>query len=272
MIAKAKSIGHGAKGIDYALKKDNAEVIDKRFVIGENGTEIKNEFKIFQDLNTRTTNNDLSFVLSPEPKDGKKLSNADFRAISDDFLKKMKLDDHQAIVVKHSDKEHAHLHIFVNRIDPNGKAYKDSFISKESQTMADRIAQEKGLTRAKVVQAFNQEMTKDLRAQIFDKHKAVLEHRPRNFQDYKDLMQSSGVKVIPTINKAERLQGFRLEFQGQNFKASEVNRNMSLSKMGGNIKQIAGMASNLNPTLKITAEVLKKIGISVIDKGRGMSR
>jgi len=47
---------------------------------------------------------------------------------------------------------------------------------------------------------------------------------------------------------------------------------MSLSKMGGNIKQIAGMASNLNPTLKITADVLKKIGISVIDKGRGMSR
>jgi len=272
MIAKAKSIAHGAKGIDYALKKDNAEVIDKRFVIGENGTEIKNEFKIFQELNTRTTNNDLSFVLSPEPKDGKKLSNADFRAISEDFLKKMKLDKHQAIIVKHSDKDHTHLHLFVNRIDPNGKAYKDSFISKESQTMADKIAQEKGLTRAKVVQAYNQEMTKDLRAHIFDKHKAVLQHRPRNFQDYKDLMQSSGIKIIPTINKAERLQGFRLEFQGQNFKASDINRNMSLSKMGGNIKQIAGMASNLNPTLKITADVLKKIGISVIDKGRGMSR
>lgn len=247
MIAKAKSISHGGQGIDYALKKEGAEIIDKRFVIGDNGTEIKNEFKIFQDLNTRTTNNDISFVISPEPKDGRKLTNEDFREIGENFLKKMKLDQNQAIIVKHKDREHTHLHLFVNRIDTNGKAYKDSFISKESQTMADKIAQEKGLTRAKVVQAYNQEMTKDLRAQIFEKHKAVLQHRPRNFQDYKDLMKSSGVEVVPTINKAEKLQGFRLEFQGQNFKASEVNRSMTLAKMGVN-----KIFSGLNPELKTT--------------------
>src|SRR5665811_725797 len=94
MIAKAKSIGHGGRGIDYALKKENAVIIDKRMVVGDNGQEIKNEFRLFQNLNTRTTNNDISFVLSPEPKDGRKLSNDDFKAISEDFLKKMGLDKH----------------------------------------------------------------------------------------------------------------------------------------------------------------------------------
>lgn len=262
MIAKAKAIAHGANAIDYALEKQNAEVIDKRFVIGENGTEIKNEFKIFQDLNTRTTNKDLSFVLSPEPKDGKKLSNIDFKAISEDFLKKMNLDKHQAIIIKHTDRKHAHLHIFVNRIDPNGKAYKDSFISKESQTMADILAQQKGLTRARVVKSYNEEITKALRGEIFQKHKAVLEHRPRNFQEYKDLMQSSGVKVIPTINKAGNLQGFRVDFQGSNFKASEIHRTMTLSKMG--VSKAASLAVNVNPALKITFKIAKAVakGIS----------
>ncbi|WP_051908175.1 relaxase/mobilization nuclease domain-containing protein [Flavimarina sp. Hel_I_48] len=145
MIARAKSIAHGGAGINYALEKDGAEIIDKRFVVGDTGAEIKGEFRIFQNLNTRAENNDLSFVLSPEPKDGQKLSNEDFKAISDSFLKKMNLEKHQAIIVKHTDRNHAHLHLFVNRIDSNGKAYKDSWISKESQTKADQIAREMGL-------------------------------------------------------------------------------------------------------------------------------
>ncbi|HZJ36563.1 MAG TPA: relaxase/mobilization nuclease domain-containing protein [Gillisia sp.] len=264
MIAKAKSIGHGGRGIDYALKKENAVIIDKRMVVGDNGQEIKNEFRLFQNLNTRTTNNDISFVLSPEPKDGRKLSNDDFKAISEDFLKKMGLDKHQAITIKHTDKDHTHLHLFVNRIDTNGKAHNDSFISKKSQTVADTIAQERGLIRARTVQAFNQEMHKDIKMQIFQKHKAVLQHRPRDFKAYSELMQASGAKIIPTINKANRLQGYRVEFQGVNLKATEINRSMSLSKMGVNIKQTKGAtlntSLNLNPALKIGFKVLKTLG------------
>ena len=184
MIAKAKSIGHGGKAIDYALKKDKAEVIDKRFVVGENGTEIKSEFQLFQRLNTRAKNNDLSFVISPEPKDGKALKNSQYRDIANDFLKEMKLDKHQAIVVKHTDKEHTHLHVFVNRIDSNGKAYKDNFISKKAQNIADKIAQSKNLTRARVVQAHRKELQKDFRKEIFHRHKIALSHKPRDFNAY----------------------------------------------------------------------------------------
>lgn len=96
-------------------------------------------------------------------------------------------------------------------------------------------------------------MAKDLKHEIFDKHKSVLQHRPKDFQQYKDLMNSSGVKIATTSNKGDRLQGFRIEFQGNSFKASKINRNMSLYKMGANIKQVSGMASNLNSTLKISA-------------------
>ena len=288
MIAKAKSISHGSASMDYALEKDQAEIIDKREIVGDNGKEIKEEFKLFQDQNSRCENNDISFVLSPEPKDGKALTNEQFKEISNDFLKEMKLDKHQALVVKHNDRNHAHLHIYVNRIDSNGKAYKDNFISKKSQTVADKIAQERGLTRASVVKEFNKEMHKDLKQQIFDKHKAVLQHKPKDFNQYKDLMKASKVEVLPTINKAGKLQGYRVEFQGVNLKATEVHRTMSLSKMGVNIKQtkaikmnpltpklnkaiggnvakVAETAMNVNPALKVGYKIAKK----VISKGLG---
>ncbi len=45
------------------------------------------------------------------------------------FLKRMKLDDHQYVSFLHTDEKHKHLHIFVNRINFNGKAYKDHFVS-----------------------------------------------------------------------------------------------------------------------------------------------
>ncbi|MCG8232256.1 relaxase/mobilization nuclease domain-containing protein [Tenacibaculum finnmarkense genomovar finnmarkense] len=271
MIAKAKSISHGAKSMDYAMDKNLAEIIDKREIVGDNGKEIKQEFKHFQELNSRCVNNDISFVLSPEPKDGKELTNKQFKEISADFLKGMKLDKHQALVVKHNDKNHAHLHIYVNRIDSNGKAYKDNFISKQSQTIADKIAQERGLTRASVVKEFNKEMHKNLKQQIFEKHKAVLQHKPKDFNEYKDLMKASKVDIKPTINKAGKLQGYRVEFQGVSLKATEVHRSMSLSKMGVNIKQTKAISGNipkiptLNPVLKIGVNIAKK----VISKGLG---
>ena len=115
MIAKGKSISHGGKAIDYALKKEKSEVIDKHYLIGDNGTEIKKEFKIFQNLNDRCNRNDLSIVLSPEPSDGKVLNNDQYREIANDYLKSMQLDKHQSIVIKHNDRSHTHLHIFVNQ-------------------------------------------------------------------------------------------------------------------------------------------------------------
>lgn len=231
MIAKAKSITHGGNAIDYALEKKDAEVIDKRYVIGDNGKEIKSEFKIFQDLNHICINNDISFVLSPEPSDGNKLTNDDFKAIADDFLKEMKLDKHQAIIIKHNDKKHTHLHIFVNRIDSNGKAYKDNFISKKSQAVADRIAIKRNLTRAKIVHLQKKEKSKEIRKEIFTIHNEILSLRPSNFKEYASLMAQKNVEILPTINKKGNMQGYRVKYKESNFKATEVHRKMALSKM-----------------------------------------
>ena len=237
MIAKAKSISHCKNSIDYAMSKENAEVIDKRFVVGDNGKEISSEFKIFQEMNGRCENNTLSFVLSPEPSDGRKLTNSDFKAISEDFLKEMKLDKHQAVIVKHSDKKHTHLHLYVNRIDYNGNAYKDNFISKKSQSISDTIARDRNLTRAKDVQELNKLNTKEIRREIHNRHKAVLQHKPKNFKEYSELMKASKIDIIPSMRNG-KMQGFNVEFQGNKFKASAVHRNMSFNKVELAIKAI----------------------------------
>lgn len=248
MIAKGKSIEHGRNSINYALNKKGAEVINKILIVGDTGGQIKNEFKIFQRLNQRCTKNDLSFVLSPEPSDGRKLTNRDYKDISNDFLKKMGLEDHQSISIKHNDTDHKHLHLFVNRINSNGKAYKDGRISIKSQDIADQIALEKNLIRAKIVGEDRMKNTKEIRSEIFSIHKSVLAKKPKNGKEYGALMLEKNVKIIPTVNKAGKQQGLRVEFKGQNFKASEVHRSMSIGNLSKAIIQIrkSTVKSNLS--------------------------
>lgn len=231
MVGKAKSIAHTSSAVDYALKKDKGEIIDKVNCTGDTGKEIKEDFSFFQKMNGKTENNTISIVLSPEPKDGKALNKQQMKDISRDFLKKMKLENHQSIIIQHTDKAHKHLHIFVNRIDFDGKAYKDNFIGKKAQNMADEVAQERGLIRAREVGMQNKILTKDIKAEIKGISDKVLNGGVTNFQDYSKKMEQLGVKILPTINKQGEMQGFRIDFKGFNFKASEVHANLSINKI-----------------------------------------
>ena len=48
---------------------------------------------------------------------------AEVRAAADRTLRDLGLDEHQALVVRHTDQPHAHVHLMVNRVGPDGKAW-----------------------------------------------------------------------------------------------------------------------------------------------------
>ena len=48
---------------------------------------------------------------------------AEVRAAADRTLRDLGLEDHQALVVRHTDQPHAHVHLMVNRVGPDGKAW-----------------------------------------------------------------------------------------------------------------------------------------------------
>lgn len=245
MVGKAKSIAHTSNAVNYGKDKLNAEEISRHNVIGSTGLEIENEFKVYQNLNLNAKMNTISIVLSPSPEDGRKLSREEFKAISDDYLKKMNLQDHQHVAYVHRDTDHTHIHLYVNRINSKGEAYNDSFISKRTQQKTHEIAKERGLVSAKEVMASNDL----LKSKIFEKHQEVLKQQPQSFQDYIKQMDLKGLEVKPTINRQGQIQGFRItdkETQ-KDFKASEIHRSMS----GSNLIK-SGLRNDLNHNLDTT--------------------
>ena len=233
MTGKATSISHTHNALNYAESKLKAEMIDRHLLLGNNAREIEREFKLCHNLNGRCKNNTVAVIISPEPTEGKRLSDNDYRRIASHFLKLMEMDGHQAVVYKHTDKDHTHLHIYANRIGFDGKAIKDNFIGKKAQLQARKIAQEMGLTTALEIQQLKEFQTKETRQEIGRRMEQLIkDHKPRNFDEFTDLCKSSQLDIQPTINKATgEIQGYRIEFFGQSFKASEIGRDYSYSKI-----------------------------------------
>ena len=265
MIGKGHSISRTRASLDYGWNQEkDAEVVLKRYLAGENPKEIAEEFKIIQSQNQRCTNNTLSFVVSPTIEDGKHLTRKELGEVAGRFLKEMKLENHQAIGFVHKDKMHIHIHIYANRIALTGDVYKDSFIGKRSQIAADKVARDLGFTRVIDVQQEKLQELKQHRKEVHYIHEKVMASTPKSLDAYIQKMKAYQVKVIPSINKSNQLQGFRFDYNGINLKGSQIHRSMS----GNNI--ILGISQNNSITRLKDAPKSLQLYNSTIQLGGGI--
>jgi len=244
MIGKGKSISHLSASIQYALRSEQAVVLDKN-IVAELPHEVAKEFKFFQQFNQRCERNSLSFVISPTIEDGRKLSDEQLENINKSFLEKMKLDNHQYIAFVHKNTQHKHIHLYVNRIDYNGKAYDDKFISNRSAHVAESIAKDMGLATAREIQQLRQKERQVKHPEmehIKELAKATLAQREaRSISKFVSLFNEVGAQAgflaEAYHNKNGTFQGLRFYAGEHKFKASQIDR--SLSKQ--NLEHMLGL-------------------------------
>ncbi|WP_339655189.1 relaxase/mobilization nuclease domain-containing protein [uncultured Salegentibacter sp.] len=274
MIGKGHAISGTRVSISYGWNQEKeAEVVLREHVAGDTPSEIAEEFRIIQSQNERCINNTLSFIVSPTIEDGKDLSKKELEDLAKRFLKEMNLQNNQSIAFVHRDKAHTHVHIYTNRIGFDGKTYNDSFIGKRSQIAADNVAKELGFTRVREVQKERLNELKYLREEIKNINDRVLQTRPKSIDEYISKMKALKVEVIPTINKANQLQGFRVEYKGVNLKASEVDRSTSGNRLIPTISQNQGLRrlmeapkdlQVLNKTVQLSGNLSTKIAKEIL--------
>lgn len=234
MIAKAASIAHTANALNYAGGKDKAEFLASNRLAGTSPEEIRREFAEEQVLNGRCIKNTVAIILSPTIEDGKAMDNGTFKSFAEDFMERMGFEKHQWAAFLRNDREHKHMHIYANRIGPDGRAYKDNFIQSKAIDTATGLAQEYGLRSAKLEAKQAVTQKEGLRRDIFDIHNEVMRFHPQSLARYKGMMGTAGVKVTEvqaSLNGAKQTQGLRYEVNGQSFKASRIDRSMSFANL-----------------------------------------
>lgn len=239
MISKAKSCPGGTALFNYVVNEKKGYELLRNNLSGITPKNMFSDMTIIQQQNSRCKNNTISMVLSPTIEDSKIMSNKELKTLTMDYLKAMDLepDTNQFIAYVHTEKEHKHIHILLNRVLLNGSLINDSFISKRSQSAAHKIALKYGYISAKNIkeakeylQEFN---NKEVKVQIKKAHFKVLKTNPKDLMEYINRMKKWDIKVLPTINKQGKIQGYRFIYEptGVNLKASEVDRNLKLNKL-----------------------------------------
>jgi hypothetical protein len=261
MIGKGTSIAHTGTSIEYGWNQEkDAEIVISQHLAGNNPQEITEEFRLIQEENTRCQKNTLSFILSPTQEHGRNLSKEQLGKLTQKFIKEMQLKEHQAIAFVHRDKAHTHVHLYINRIGFDGKAYKDNFIGKRSQLAAERVAREMGITTVREVQMEKELQTQVIRRDIRRIHESTMDNEKLKTLDaYIKAMKAQDVNVVPSINKGNRLQGFRFEYKGQSFKGSEVHRSMSGGRLLRGLSTDMDIQKRLDkvPSVYVSGKVLE---------------
>ncbi|MGY5851442.1 relaxase/mobilization nuclease domain-containing protein [Salegentibacter sp. F14] len=260
MIGKGTTISNTQASVKYGWNRDKgAQVVFTQHLAADTPKEITVAFRLTQEQNAYCVKNTLSFILSPTIAEGKNLKNRDLARICKEFMQEMKLKDRQAIAFVHKDKAHKHIHLYVNRIDFKGKAYNAGFLTKRSYFAAEKVAERLRMTTVKQVQ--NEKLRKLLpvRTEIKKRHDLTLKQfQPRTYPEYMKGMKDYGVKVIPSINKANKLQGFRFQFGKHSLKGFEIHPSMSGGNIGKSLSRGSGISNFLkeNSQLKIAGKTV----------------
>ena len=242
MIGKAKSCVGGFSLFNYVIDDDKGIELLRNNLCGETPIELFREMQIIQSLNQKATNKLISMVLSPHVEDGENLSKKQLQNLTKEFLRELEInpENSQFIAFFHTEKRHRHIHILFNRVDEDGKLFKDHHIGKLAQWAAHRVAEKNKLISAKQIRIDRikkadqiQSSSKNLRKEIYQKHLNVMAIKPKTMEKYLSEMMRRGVEFIPAINKQGDLQGFRIrDLENQTeMKASEVHRNMGLKNL-----------------------------------------
>lgn len=138
MIGKI-ALGKSFAGIlNYAEGKDGAQILDTNLA-SDSTTWRAAEFGAVAAGNNRVKLPVAHVSLSAPP--GESPTDAQWVKAAETYRREMGFsDDHQYILIKHTDQQHTHVHLVVNRVGPDGKAVSMEHNFKRSRD-ATRIAE-----------------------------------------------------------------------------------------------------------------------------------
>lgn len=145
MIAKVIKGADFARLARYLTSGERSEVIDMRHLSSDTPEDAASEMQAAASVSVRTRQPVMHIIVSYDPKGGDQ-SNDQMRDDAAEVLRGLGLTDNQAMVIRHRDKDHAHMHIMVNRVGADGRCVSDSQSYPKAEAALRRIEQQRGLT------------------------------------------------------------------------------------------------------------------------------
>lgn len=204
-----------------------------------------NEFKLIRQLKPNLSKAVYHVSLNLPYTD--KLTDEEFSNLAIEYLEGMGFNDNQYIIYKHTDQEHAHIHIVANRVKYSGEVVSDSQDYKRSEALVRKLEVKYNLTQFIAKQESNVlskgEIEKCLRTgnvpERLELQNIIFEilNQNNSLEEFIKKLKQNGVKA--KLNKSSTtgyISGISFEFKGVNYKGSGVHKNTSWNNIKTKIR------------------------------------
>ena len=241
MIAKIIKGTNFSGVVNYMLSKreDKVKVLQANGVRSSFPYDIACDFNLQASMRPSVQKPVCHTILSFSAHDSERLTDATMVRIGNEYLHKMGYGDTQSLIVRHSDRQHPHLHICINRIGNDGKTI-DHNEKYRSTKICRELTERYGLTISEGKQEVNRSRLRGedkLRYEIFDTIKSILP-QSQTWKDFvAELEQQDIITRFKTKGNTNVVQGIIFEKDGCSFSGSKIDRTCSFSRLNAEIEQ-----------------------------------
>ena len=251
--------GAGFKGcVNYVLGKPEARLLAAEGVLTDSIQTITDCFQAQRMMKPNICQPVGHISLSYAPEDAPRMTDEMLVSLAKEYMQKMGIRDTQYIIARHNDQKHPHVHIVFNRVNNNGRTisdkndcYRNVKVCKELKEKYGHLilAKEKGI-RVRTHRLKGNDKTK---YEIYHAVKNSLS-KSNSWKLFISELFRQGIKTeFKYRGRSNVIQGLSFTKDGITFKASDIDRSFSYSKLdrmlgetNNQYQQNIGMVTNGN--------------------------
>lgn len=235
------SIGKSFGGVvRYVMEKSGAKVLDQFGVRSQNPALATQDFNAIRSQRSGVKNAVCHASISFAYED--KINEQLMIKIGREYLDKMKLRDHQYLMVQHHDTKHEHIHIISNRIGFDGDVVTDKWCKNRTASICDSLEEKYGFTVARKQRKKSRIHDKvPLKKQVKnDLHLMItqaLKKGTTSFDLFEAQLKSKNVEVLYQIQKTGRVNGISFKHRNLTLKGSSIDKSLSYKRIAKALDQ-----------------------------------
>lgn len=277
MIGKTVK-GRSFKGcISYVMDTKDTKILASEGVLDMDKESIINSFYMQSLLNPKLLKCVGHIPLAFSPEDKERMTDQFMKRLAKEYMKAMKIENTQYIIVRHNNTEHPHCHIVFNRVDNDGNTISDSNDRYRNEKVCKQIKDKYNLTYGKGKDKVNAQKLKGAEKTKHEIYHAVKETLPqsKNRKQFEQMLKNQGIFIeYKRKVQTDEIQGVSFKRDNYSFKGSDIDRKFSYSKLNAAIQAndnrqeqqqqtIAPQEINSSPTgniISTAAEIASGLG------------
>ncbi len=226
--------------VRYIVNKQEAKLLSAEGVRMENAETLIQDFNLQRKMRPELGKAVGHLVLSWSKEDVSKLDDQIMVERAEEYMQRMNIRNTQYVIVRHSDREHPHLHLIYNRVDNNGKTITDkNSFAKNIQACKD-ITLKYGYHLGKGKDQVNRNALRGkekIRYELYDAIKAAT-RKATNWKVVETELQKQGIHIHYKYRSGtNEVQGISFEKNGLKFKGSAIDRSFSFARLDAQLYQ-----------------------------------